>query len=171
MVPFICRRENHVIRLTKTTDYGILLLTTMAFHPEKRHTASDLATMSGLPQPMVAKVLKALARSGLLTSLRGANGGYRLATAPADISVADAVMAIEGPIAVTECTDSHDGNCFVETDCRARGNWGRINNAIQSALASVSIADMAAQETPQLVQLGGTPANAENASGDTHHAN
>lgn len=146
-----------MIRLTKTADYGILLLIGMARQTEDLHTAAGLATSSHLPQPTVAKVLKLLARHGLVESERGVNGGYRLARPADQISVADAIRAVDGPIAVTECVDETPGLCSVESDCSMRSNWERINAAIEGALDAVSIAEMAStslSELEELVQLG-----------------
>lgn len=147
-----------MIRLTKAADYGILLLTGMAREAGELHTAAGLSEVCHLPQPTVAKVLKLLARDGLVESERGAHGGYRLSRSPETISVADAICAVDGPIAVTECVDETPGLCSVEADCAVRTNWATINAAIEAALAAVSIAQMAANSVSELaddlVQLG-----------------
>lgn len=133
-----------MLRITKQTDYGIVLLTHMASVSAGWATAPELALGASLPAPMVAKILKILAREGLLTSQRGAAGGYALARPPAEISVAQIITALEGPIAVTECTDSAPGLCHQEDSCPVRGNWNRINLAIRDALEGISLADMTA---------------------------
>lgn len=147
-----------MIRLTKAADYGILLLTGMAREAGELYTATSLSEVCHLPQPTVAKVLKLLARDGLVESERGAHGGYRLSRSPETISVADAICAVDGPIAVTECVDETPGLCSVEADCAVRTNWATINAAIEAALAAVSIAQMAANSVSELaddlVQLG-----------------
>jgi len=143
-----------MIRLTKTADYGIVLLTTMTRDVKELFTAAGLSEICGLSQPTVAKVLKLLARADLLESERGVHGGYRLARLPQEISVADAIEAVDGPIAMTECVEDTPGLCAVESDCTIRGNWGSINAAVEAALASVSIAEMAANTVADLVQLG-----------------
>ncbi len=94
-----------MIRFAKLTDYGLVLMTIMARDSVAAvHTARDLAAASRLPLPTVSKVLKQLLQSGLLTSHRGLKGGYGLAKEAAEISVAEIVAAIEGPIALTECS-------------------------------------------------------------------
>lgn len=133
-----------MLRITKQTDYGIVLLTHMAATPERWATAPELALGASLPAPMVAKILKILAREGLLTSHRGAAGGYALARPAGEISVAQIITALEGPIAVTECTDSEPGLCHQEDSCPVRGNWNRINLAIREALEGISLAEMTA---------------------------
>ncbi|QHS11357.1 SUF system Fe-S cluster assembly regulator [Sinimarinibacterium sp. NLF-5-8] len=132
-----------MLKLSKMSDYATVLMTLMAHDPPRLTNAVELAERSGIPAPTAAKLLKSLARAGLLQSLRGAHGGYRLAHPPSDISVADVITALEGPIAVTECA-THHGGCSLESDCGARSNWQLINHAIRHALESVSLAQMAA---------------------------
>ncbi len=94
-----------MLRITKLTDYAIVVLSTM-IEPTAvdAFAARDVADRSQIPQPTVSKVLKQLARAGLVVSERGKHGGYRLARAAGTISVADIIDAVEGPIAVTECS-------------------------------------------------------------------
>jgi len=134
----------HVLRLTKESDYGIVLLIRMAEDGTGvSHSARGLAEEVHLPVPMVSKILKALAREGLLESTRGAHGGYRLVVDPANTSVADIVTAIEGPIAVTQCQQSSGESCSIEWTCSARRKWNRINTAVHRALDAISLAEMA----------------------------
>ena len=146
-----------MLRVTKLTDYAIVVLTHLARQEgEACLTARDLADCSDVPAPTVSKLLKALAKGGLVASQRGAKGGYRLLRPPEDISVAEVIGAIEGPIAMTECSHDDSGLCEVEDNCNVRTNWQRINVAVQSALSAVSIADMMGASAPRsdLVQLG-----------------
>ncbi len=147
-----------MLRITKQTDYGIVLLTHLASDPERRVNAPELADEASLPQPMVAKILKLLARAGILESHRGVNGGYCLAGRPEDLSVAEVIAALEGQISITECTDDTPGLCPQEEVCRLRSNWNRINLAIQDALDGISLAEMTGPvrmaRTSPLVQLG-----------------
>jgi FeS assembly SUF system regulator len=132
-----------MIRITRETDYGIVLLTLMAQHVDQPCSATHLAKQRQLPLPMVSKILKALARSGLLKSQRGAQGGYSLALPPAEISAADIIDALEGPIAITECSNaavSH--NCMHQDHCAISNHWGRINQAIRRALENISLLEM-----------------------------
>ena len=132
-----------MLKLSKLTDYATVLMTLVAHEPQRLHSGLELAERSGLPAPTVAKLLKSLARGGLLQSLRGAHGGYRLVRPPERISVADIISALEGPIGVTECA-SHPGDCTLESACSTRANWRLINVAIREALEAVSLAQMAA---------------------------
>ncbi len=132
-----------MLRITKVTDYGIVLLTCIAQGGRDRPAnARDLSRATHLPLPMVGKILKALARAGLLVSHRGAKGGYSLARGPEAISVAEIIGALEGPIALTECLGETPSNCSVESRCPVKISWRRINGAIQQALESVMLADM-----------------------------
>lgn len=143
-----------MIRITKQTDYGIVLLTQMALVPQRQFNAPELAAEASLPLPMVSKILKQLVREGLLTSHRGVKGGYSLARPSDEISVAELIAALEGPIALTECI-SVEGDCSHEPICKVRSNWQRINGAVRSALEGISLSEMARPFAPRLVTLGG----------------
>ena len=152
-----------MIRLTKLSDYGIVLLSYFARAKNRPFlNARDLADASGVPLPTVSKLLKSLQRSGLLSSHRGVKGGYQLSRDPERISVADIIGAIEGPIAVTECTSVHKDLCEIELGCPVRSNWQRINAAVSQALGKLTLAEMTAPRsrqfgiapTPRLVQIG-----------------
>ena len=129
-----------MFKLGKLTDYGTVLMTALAAEPARLQTSQELATSTRLSAPTVAKLLKLLAKAGLVEALRGAHGGYRLARSPDRISVADIVSALEGPIALTECA-VHRG-CGIENHCGVRSNWRVINDAIRSALEAVTLAQM-----------------------------
>ena len=136
------------MRITRQTDYGILLLTQMATRPPQEvHTARDASARSGLPLPMVSKILKSLARSGVLVSQRGVKGGYSLSRRPDRITVEEIIRALEGPIHITECTHG-PGRCDQEQGCPTRVNWQRINGAIREALEGVTLAEMASPPPP-----------------------
>jgi FeS assembly SUF system regulator len=145
-----------MIRITRQTDYGIVLLTHMAAHLARRYNAPELAGEVRLPLPTVSKILKLLTREGVLDSHRGIKGGYSLARTPDEISMAEIVSALEGPIAITECIDESSG-CTYQPICRVRSNWQRINDALRTALAGISLAEMT-QPSSRLVTLGGRPA-------------
>lgn len=133
-----------MIRASRLADYGVVLAGHMAARPETFYNACDLAAATQLPPPTVSKVLAALTRAGVLVSQRGARGGYRLARAPRDISAAEIVTALDGPIAMTMCIGQGEGACEVESACLSRHGWQRINAAICQALEEVSLADLAA---------------------------
>lgn len=144
-----------MIRLSKLADYGIVIMTHMARHPERQHNAAGVAAESHIAQPMASKILKALARAGLLTSHRGAKGGYALARPAGAITVADVITALDGPIALTACIEDGPGECDIESVCPARANWQRINDGIRHALEGITMAEMA-QTVPAAFSMSPT---------------
>lgn len=147
-----------MLRVGKLTDYGTVVMTYLAREPKQLHSANEMAAELGLALPTVSKILKALVQNGLLVSHRGVKGGYSLALAPEAISVAQIIAAIEGPIALTECSDAA-GECEQEPLCSVRTNWQRINRAVRDALERVSLAELArpAQQPVRFVAPGTLP--------------
>jgi len=131
-----------MFKLNRLTDYAVVVMSQMTRDPEELWTAPRLAQQTGVPLPTVAKLLNALAHGRLISSQRGAAGGYVLARGAKDISVAEIIQALEGPIALTACVDGASGGCDVETLCPMRGNWDKVNKAIHQALSTVSLAEM-----------------------------
>ena len=148
-----------MLRMTKQTDYGIVLMTHFASAPGAQYSAPELAAALSIPLPMVSKILKLLARDGLLVSQRGVRGGYMLARGPAAISVASIVAALEGPIAMTECVEEGHGqghDCLREPICAVRTHWQVINRVVFEALENISLAEMTRPaQGAGLVVLGG----------------
>lgn len=132
-----------MIKLGKLTDYAVTVLGEIARMDDKAASAHALAGKTGLPEPTVAKVLKACAQGGLIVSQRGANGGYSLAKTAAEISIADIITAMEGPIAIVSCVDGSPELCRVDATCCMKGRWEKVNRAIKGALEDVSLSDMA----------------------------
>lgn len=152
-----------MIRITRQTDYGIVLLTHMATRPVSEvHTAKDVARRSGVPLPMVSKILKTLARGGLLDSHRGVKGGYSMARGADKITVGHVIHALEGPIRITECSHG-PGFCEQELSCPTRVNWQRINNVVRDALEGITLTEMIAPSPAPLVRL-----ETASAIGDSH---
>jgi FeS assembly SUF system regulator len=131
-----------MLRISKLTDYAILVMVELARTQREVLSAQVLAERAHIELPTAAKVLKLLAGAGLVTSFRGPAGGYTVERPAEDISVADIIAAIEGPIAMTECA-VHEGLCSVEATCHARSNWQKISRAVAGALQQVSLAEMA----------------------------
>jgi len=134
-----------MLRISKLTDYGTVILACLASTPERRHTASEIAERTRLGGPTVSKLLKNFHRAGIVTSARGARGGYELARPAARISAAAIIDAIEGPVAITECSGNHSA-CDIESVCRTGGAWQRINGAIRRSLDEISLAQLSGQE-------------------------
>ena len=132
-----------MIRVSRMADYGVVAMTHIAREPLVRHTAASIAVQTGVPRPSASKLLKVLARAGILISHRGVNGGYVLSRAPEQVSVAALVAAVDGPISLADCLDGPSGICELESFCSVRGPWQKISDAIRVALEEVSLADMA----------------------------
>ncbi|MBO0910719.1 MAG: SUF system Fe-S cluster assembly regulator [Acidobacteria bacterium] len=133
-----------MIRLSKLTDYGLVLMGYVAKSGEPTlRTARDLAAQSGLPLPTVSKLLKLLLQSGFLVSHRGIKGGYSLAREARDISVAEVISALEGPIGLTECTGVDASVvCDLEPSCPIKRNQQMISQVVRGALEKLSLADL-----------------------------
>ncbi|HEY3858971.1 MAG TPA: SUF system Fe-S cluster assembly regulator [Gammaproteobacteria bacterium] len=131
-----------MLRLSKLTDYGTVVLAEMARDPGRIYSAAELATTLHLAAPTVAKLLKQFTRGGLIKSQRGAKGGYSLARPAEDITAVQIIDAIEGPVAITQCSMSHS-RCGIESVCGIGHNWQRISLAIRGALSGVTLAQLA----------------------------
>jgi Rrf2 family protein len=142
-----------VLRLSKKADYGLIALSYMAA-PGQRAVVStrEMAEQHDIPVELLAKVLQRLARRGVLTSVQGINGGYRLARDPQAISVADVVEAIDGPFTLTACSDTTD-TCDQFAKCNIRDPLHRIRERIASALATCSVAELAADRPAAAVAV------------------
>ena len=136
-----------MLRLSKLTDYAGVVLVRLSGGGDIQ-TSPGIAAATGIPEPTVAKVLKALAAAGLVASQRGARGGYRLTRPLGAIPVSEVIAAIDGPIALTACVDGGSGQCEVERTCPVRGRWDPVNEAIQQALSAITLADMRGAARP-----------------------
>lgn len=146
-----------MLRISKLTDYGTVVLAHLAGDPAAVCSAADVSTATGIAPPTVSKILKSLARAGLVSSTRGANGGYQLAREPRDISAANVIDALEGPVSITECSAS-DSQCDFEHVCNVGTAWRRINVAIRHSLDDVSLVDLLIANRPlPRFKFGGTP--------------
>jgi FeS assembly SUF system regulator len=134
-----------MIRLSKLADYAMVVLFRLSAAPEPGEgvqTSPGIASATGVPEPTVAKVLKLLTAASLVHSHRGARGGYRLARGLEDISVADVITAVDGPIALTACVAGAHAVCGTEGSCALRGRWKLVNDAIRRALDGITLAEM-----------------------------
>jgi len=131
-----------LLRLSKLTDYGTVVLSQMAREPARLHAAAELATSVHLAAPTVSKLLKLFARAGIVSSHRGARGGYSLARPAEAITAVQIIDAIEGPVAITQCSMSHS-RCGIEAVCGIGHNWQRISLAIRDSLKNVTLAQLA----------------------------
>ncbi|HTW73793.1 MAG TPA: SUF system Fe-S cluster assembly regulator [Steroidobacteraceae bacterium] len=131
-----------MLRISKLTDYATLILAQLASHPVRRCTAAQIAAQTGLATPTVSKLLKQLHRRGLVESTRGLHGGYLLARPAAEISAANIIDALEGPVALTECA-GHASHCCIESTCLVGRAWQRVTQAIRRSLQEITLQELA----------------------------
>jgi FeS assembly SUF system regulator len=163
-----------MFRLNKLTDYAVVLMTHVANCPAPSlHSARELAEDTQLPLATVGKVLRELLDHGLVTSHRGMKGGYALARAAGDISLAEIIGAFEGPIGFTECNTT-PGSCDLEPSCTVRYNSGVIGKALQHALEGIRLSDLTKPRHEGTTGSGGTVsitfASGEKHEHDQHHS-
>jgi FeS assembly SUF system regulator len=131
------------MRLTHLADYAVVIMTAAARREAgARLSASELAQDTGVPLPTTQKLMGRLAAEGLLTSVRGAAGGYALARPAGEITLADIVEAVEGPIAMTVCSEGRT-DCALDAHCMVKPHMGVVGNAIRGALGAVSLTELA----------------------------
>jgi FeS assembly SUF system regulator len=139
-----------MLRISKLTDYGTVILAALVGQPtgqpeNAKVTATDVADRTRIGLPTVSKLLKSLQRGGLVTSTRGSCGGYQLARPANQISAADILDALEGKLALTECSGQHS-NCGIESTCRVGHAWQHVNRAIRRSLQDITLAQLAGFE-------------------------
>jgi FeS assembly SUF system regulator len=130
-----------MLRLSKLTDYAVVVLVRLS-GTNRVQTSTGIAAATGIPEPTVAKVLKTLSASNLVSSQRGAKGGYRLNRGLSAIPIADVIAAVDGPIALTACVEGSLSGCECQDVCAMRGRWDPVNDAIRRALSNITLADM-----------------------------
>ncbi len=130
------------MKLSRMADYAVTLTSIIAQQPEELHTVAALAVKTGLGVPTISQILKKLTRYGLLSSVRGANGGYCLAMGAETVTMVHVIEAMEGPISLTRCLSKSKGGCSIESLCNAKNSWEKVNNAIKDALSKISLADV-----------------------------
>jgi Rrf2 family protein len=140
-----------MLRLSKKADYALMAMKHLALRADRgAASAREIAEQYDIPVELMAKVLQRLARKGLLVSHQGTRGGYLLARAATQISIADVIEAVDGPLAVTACEVTED-NCHQYAKCSVRDPLWRIKDRILSALAACSIFEMATDVIPEAV--------------------
>jgi len=135
-----------MLKLTKKADYGLIALKHLAVNSGGvSSSAKAIAECYGIPQPLLAKILQKLTKIGLLQSLPGANGGYRLARSPQSITALEVIRAIDGPIILTACFTEH-GACEQSEKCTVRAPLRKVHEGILNLLNTITISDMSRDE-------------------------
>ncbi|MEX2451109.1 MAG: SUF system Fe-S cluster assembly regulator [Rhodospirillales bacterium] len=154
-----------MLRLNRLTDYAIVAMSKMAHGKERVRTATQISLETGVPVPTIAKLLNVLVKGGLVVSHRGATGGYTLSRPALEITAADIIQTIEGPIALTACVEGSDEKCDIQSNCPMCGNWNKVNLAIRKALTEVTLADLgtsaciATAVPPEVISQAASSAN------------
>lgn len=130
-----------MIKISRLTDYSVLLLSYLAEKKSSLASAKDLALLSGLPLPTVSKILKIMAKNEIVEAKRGSLGGYELALYPQDISLLKLIEIIDGPPATTSCMNNQKNNCAVNLSCRQQHGWDIVHNKIINVLKHISLRD------------------------------
>lgn len=130
-----------MLKLSKLADYGLIIMSCLADDTSGHASARDIAIQVKVALPTVSKVLKLLVGGGLVESLRGVKGGYRLGRSASEITVVDIILALDGPIGLTECSAAA-GHCSHEPICALRSNWQLVNRAVLGVLNKITLAEM-----------------------------
>ena len=141
-----------MLKLTKKADYGLIALRHLASIPGATASAKDMAEAYYLPVPLLAKVLQQLTRAGILRSVAGTNGGYKLMRHPGTVSALEVVRAIDGPVILTHCFTEH-GTCDQSDNCTVREPLRKVHEAILDVLNRFTITDLAESRTLKLTPL------------------
>ena len=145
-----------MLKISKLTDYGTVVMALLAREPEQVHSATEVAEATRIAPPTVSKILKILATHHLVVSSRGARGGYRLSRTPGEISIADVICAMEGPVSLTTCS-TVAGECEQEPHCNMINHWQLINQAVSEALEGLTLADLLRKTPTGSVQVNMAP--------------
>lgn len=150
-----------MLRISRLTDYGTVVLAHLARDHTDVASTTEVAAATGLAIPTVSKILKSLCKAHLVTSTRGAHGGYKLARTPSEISAADVIDALEGPVSITDCSAA-DRHCEIESQCSVGSAWQRINVAIRRALGDITLVDLQkSSSSVPTFSFAGMPINVE----------
>ena len=131
-----------MLKLSKLTDYAVIVLGCLGQHGGRPVSASYVSEQTKLPEPTVQKVLKLMASKKIITALRGANGGYVVPLSLACISIADVVEAIEGPLQLAPCDNDTDNDCLLAKLYAPQNRWNKVNIAIKDTLDKIRVSDL-----------------------------
>ena len=137
-----------MIRLSRLADYAVAIMGQISLSPTSIYNSQELARLTNLPETTVAKILTRLRKKNVLASHRGVKGGYCLNNNVTNISLADIITAIDGPISLTLCIDPQNHRCSLEDTCQSRAGWQKINQAIRQLFAAVSLTDLVQKAKP-----------------------
>lgn len=136
-----------MLSLTKKSDYALVALTHLARERERVSSAREIAAVYHVPLAILMNILKTLTRCGIVTSVRGARGGYRLDKPPESISLYEIIEAIEGPVTLFDCARSGSGKknagCSKAHWCPITAPARKVSDRLQTFLEAVTLAEIA----------------------------
>ncbi|MEZ5547758.1 MAG: SUF system Fe-S cluster assembly regulator [Pseudomonadales bacterium] len=141
-----------MLRISRFADYGLLVINALC-QVNQLTTLEQLSEKTKLTMPTIYKIMRSLVKSGLVISLRGVNGGYKITKSADQISIAEIIEAVDGPIALTDCTKGLGCQCVLEGDCQLKGNWQLVNQQVIKTLGSITL-DMMNQPVSQNMNAG-----------------
>jgi len=130
-----------MFKLSKKTEYSLLVLRHLARQGDEVCTVKDLARECRLPQPLLAKLMQQLARRNLVRSEQGVRGGYRLNRDLTQISLADVVESVDGPISLTACKQDDD-RCERHSFCDLKTTIAPVQRQMRKYLQEVRVSDL-----------------------------
>lgn len=134
-----------MIKLSNLADYAVVLMSAIATRGDDIHTAASLNFDTKVPLPTVSKILGKMAKANLLMSHRGIGGGFSMTLDAKNISIADIIEAVDGPVQLTNCLSEENTCCDYEPVCLTRSKWDKINNAVYQALNNVPLLEMVSE--------------------------
>ena len=136
-----------MLKLTKKADYGLIALRHLANGQGRSASAKDIAEAYRIPLPLLSKVLQKLVHARLLISEQGANGGYRLAKPPEEITSLEVIRTIDGPIILTQCFTEH-AECDQSELCPVREPLRKVHEGILRLLSTITISNLSQDDMP-----------------------
>ncbi len=147
-----------MLRLSKKTDYALMAMKHLALHGDRgAASAREISEQYDIPSELMAKVLQRLVRRGLLASHQGTRGGYLLSRPASEISIADVIQAVDGPLTVTACSTDDQG-CVQYSKCNVRDPLWRIKDRILQSLAGCTLAEIVVDEAEAVAAVADGPA-------------
>jgi FeS assembly SUF system regulator len=131
-----------MLKLSKLTDYAVIVLGCLAKQDGKPVSASFVADQVKLPEPTVQKVLKMMASKKIITAQRGSTGGYIVPLSLSCISISDVVEAIEGPLELSPCHNDVAHDCALSKLYAPQNKWNKVNLAIKQTLDNIRVSDL-----------------------------
>jgi Rrf2 family protein len=145
------------MQVTRQADYAVRALTYLAGLPlGGQATTATISETQAIPRPFLSKVISQLALAGLVVTTRGMGGGVALAHPPEEITLLQAVEAVDGPVRVNNCL-LRSGNCQMESLCGAHDIWAEIQGRLIQDLEAVTMAELARREAESRRQHAAQP--------------